>query len=320
MLARELARYENDLRRLERSAMRRLKSDVPLAALIGKRQMSGGKGLRAAVALASARICGLSQADGDRIAVAIEIIHAATLLHDDVVDDAPIRRRRDTANRLYGNAAAVLAGDFLYSRASQILAETGSMPLLAQIAAATNSLAEGEMLQLSRRGRMTGEKAYFDVISKKTASLFESAAAAPALARGGKDGGMPAEALSGFGRNLGMAFQLIDDCLDYTGDDAETGKKIGTDFAEGKMTLPAILALARTKGGERRALTAGWRRGDAEAFSSTLRLVRETGALDETQRRAVRYAELAEDSLASLPAASRRPLATLARASVNRRQ
>ncbi|MBE8157991.1 MAG: polyprenyl synthetase family protein, partial [Betaproteobacteria bacterium] len=245
-LAAELAHYDNDVRRIIRTARRLARSDAPLAAAIGRRQMAGGKRLRAVVALLCGRLCGQPDALNDKIAIGIEIIHMATLLHDDVVDDAPMRRRRSTANRMYGNAAAVLVGDFLYSRASQIFAEIGSLPLLAWIAKATNGLAEGEIMQLERAGKLMDERAYFDIIGRKTANLFESAAAAAALA-----GGRPPAALAGYGRHLGTAFQLIDDCLDYAGLDGETGKKIGADFAEGKMTLPAILALAKTGAAER---------------------------------------------------------------------
>lgn len=317
-LSAELARYDKDLRRIAAAAKKLVHSDASLASVIGRRQMSGGKRLRAAVALVCARLCGVPQDTGDKIAVAIEIIHTATLLHDDVVDDAPMRRRRSTANRMFGNSAAVLVGDFLYSRASQILAEIGSLPLLAWIAKATNSLAEGEVLQLEYSGKEIGEAAYFDIIGRKTANLFESAAAAAALVGGHGEDSSVLRALAGYGRHLGMAFQLVDDCLDYAGADADTGKKIGADFAEGKMTLPVILALAAADDASRRRLLSGWRRDNAGSFAETLRLVRDTGALAETHRRAADCARLAEESLSVFSEESRLPLEMLARASVRR--
>ncbi|MGI9305879.1 MAG: polyprenyl synthetase family protein [Gammaproteobacteria bacterium] len=314
-LAEELSRYDKDLRRIARTAGRLARSDVPLASAICRRQMAGGKRLRAVVALLCGRLCGLPDALNDKIAIGVEIIHTATLLHDDVVDDAPMRRRQSTANRMHGNAAAVLAGDFLYSRASQIFADIGSLPLLSRIAQATNGLAEGEILQLQQSGKWTGEAAYFEIIGRKTANLFELAAEAPALARGDSR----ASALAGYGRHLGTAFQLVDDCLDYSGDAAETGKKIGADFGEGKMTLPAILALAKSGAAARRRMLAGWRQNDAAAFADTLRLVQETGALAETRRRAAEYARRAEESLRpAFGAKSRAALAALVRASANR--
>ena len=315
-LAAELAHYDKDVRRIIRTARRLSRSDAPLASVIGRRQMAGGKRLRAVVALLCGRLCGQPDSLNDKIAIGIEIIHTATLLHDDVVDDAPMRRRQSTANCVYGNAAAVLVGDFLYSRASQIFAEIGSVPLLAWIAKATNGLAEGEIMQLEQAGKLMDERAYFDIIGRKTANLFESAAAAPALA-----GGCAAvPALADYGRHLGTAFQLIDDCLDYAGLDGETGKKIGADFAEGKMTLPAILALSKTGAAARRKILSGWQKDNAASFTETLKLVRETGALAQTRRRAVEYARKSEESLrAEFSAAECKNLVALARASVNRR-
>ena len=314
-LAEELAHYDKDVRRIIRTARRLSRSSAPLAGMIGRRQMAGGKRLRAVVALLCGRLCGQPDALNDKIAVGIEIIHMATLLHDDVVDDAPVRRRRSTANRMYGNAAAVLAGDFLYSRASQIFSEIGSLPLLSWIAKATNGLAEGEIMQLERAGKWTDERLYFDIIGRKTANLFESAAVAGALA-----GGCGSSALAGYGRHLGTAFQLIDDCLDYAGLDGETGKKIGADFAEGKMTLPAILALEKTGGAERRRILSGWQKNSGASFADALRLVRGTGALEETRRRAAAYARKSEESLRSeFPLKSCKNLIALARASVKRR-
>lgn len=315
-LSKELARYDADLRRIADTARKLVHSDAPLASVIGRRQMRGGKRLRAVIALICGRACGLPDDTSDKIAAAIEIIHTATLLHDDVVDDAPLRRRQSTANRVFGNSAAVLVGDFLYSRASQILSDIGSLPLLAWIARATNSLAEGEVLQLEHSGKVIGESEYFDIIERKTANLFESAAAAPALVSGHDPDSPLLKALAGYGCNLGMAFQLIDDCLDYAGPDS--GKKIGADFAEGKMTLPVILALAAADKTARARLVSGWRKNNEASFAETLQLIETTGALTAARERAADYAQKAEQSLAILPVKSRRPLATLAQASVHR--
>lgn len=317
MLAEELAHYDSDVRRIVKTARNLVRSDAPLAGVISRRQIASGKRLRAVVALLCGRLCGLPDELNDRIAIAIEIIHAATLLHDDVVDDASLRRRKSTANRIYGNAAAVLVGDFLYSRASQILSDINCMPLLAWISRATNSLAEGEVLQLEHRGKMMSEKTYFNVIGRKTANLFESAAAAAALV---DDNKKYLPALAGYGRHLGVAFQLIDDCLDYAGSATETGKKIGADFSEGKMTLPAIIALSRADDKSRRRLLNGWKKNNTASFAETLQLVQDTGALDEVQRLAGVHAQRAAESLAvCTPGAARQTLETLAAASVNRR-
>ena len=317
-LAEELARYDADVRRIGAAARRLVHSDVPLAKTAARRHLGGGKRLRAVVALLSGRLCGLADKVSDKIAIGIEIIHTATLMHDDVVDEAPLRRSQATANQLYGNAAAVLVGDFLYSRASQILAEVGSLPLLAWIADSTNRLAEGEVLQLQRSGKRIGGEVYFDIIGRKTANLFETAAAAAALVSGDRK---KLPALAAYGRHLGIAFQLIDDCLDYAGAGDETGKKIGADFGEGKMTLPLILALEKAEPAARRRLLAGWRRGDESSFAAALQLVRDTGALAETRRRAAAAAEKAAAALAPCPDTPvRQTLITLAKASVKRKK
>ncbi|MDM5147740.1 polyprenyl synthetase family protein [Candidatus Persebacteraceae bacterium Df01] len=316
-LAGELAKYDGDLRRMFKRGRALVKSEVSLAEIISRRQLSGGKRLRAVVALLSGRLCGLPDAMSDKTAVAIEFIHTATLLHDDVVDEAVLRRRQSTANHVYGNSAAVLAGDFLYSRASQILADIGCMPLLVWIADATNSLAEGEIMQLEQRGCIMTKDIYFNIIRRKTANLFEAATAAAVLIA---DRPAVLAAMTAYGRHLGMAFQLIDDCLDYVGSDAEMGKKIGADFAEGKMTLPAILALEKTNGTTRRRLLTGWKKNDDVSFADTLRLARETGALDEVHRLAAKESELAIAALDELsPSLARDSLTTLAKVSVNRR-
>ncbi|MGI9338122.1 MAG: polyprenyl synthetase family protein, partial [Gammaproteobacteria bacterium] len=229
-----LSAFDGNISRLNAHMRGCLHTEVSMAADIIMRQLAGGKRLRAVITMLSAKLCGLPQERGMEMATAIEFIHTATLLHDDVVDDADTRRRQAAANRIYGNAAAVLVGDFLYSRASQLLARMGSVRLLEKMTDATNRLSEGELLQLlARRSGNISREMYFSVIERKTANLFEIAAAGPAIyAR------QPAaeKALGEYGRRLGLAFQLVDDCLDYEGGD--TGKEVGRDFCEGKMTLP----------------------------------------------------------------------------------
>ena len=241
-----------DLARLTAVMKDCLHSDVPLLDEMQDNYFIGGKQLRAIVALLSARLHGLDAGAGGRVAAAIEFIHTATLLHDDVVDDAALRRHLPTAKRAYGNEAAVLAGDFLYSRASQIFAQIGNVELLRQIADVTNQLAEGELLQLLQRGRPDiSEADYFTIIRKKTANLFAVTAAAAAILRGRESG-----AVAAFGLHLGMAFQLVDDCLDYEG--AGSGKQLGADLREGKMTLPVILMLGRVAPARRQQIVAHW--------------------------------------------------------------
>ena len=292
--ATELEKHDAEVARV-RARMRARLGGPPLVGEIGGAALEGGKRLRAVVSLLSARLCGARSDAADEAAAAIELIHAATLLHDDVVDDAPTRRRRPTANRLHGSAAAVLVGDFLYSRASQMFAELGNVKMLQRIADATNKLAEGEVLQLlARRDPAVSEAKYFAVIERKTANLFEAAAAGGAILSGTDSRESP---LAEYGRRLGRAFQMVDDCLDYEGEGGETGKAIGRDFAEGQMTLPVIIALSRTDEATRSRLSSGWRDGDESAFAETLRLTRETGALLEARMRAKSETEMAVAAL-----------------------
>lgn len=309
-----LHRHEADLERLRAVMHSHLGADVDtIAEMETADYLTGGKRLRAIVALLAARLCGIPQGAGDTIAVAIEFIHTATLLHDDVVDDAPMRRHHPAASRVYGNAAAVLAGDFLYSRASQLLAQLGNLPLLARIADATNQLAQGELIQLKHRGRPDmDETTYHTIIARKTANLFSAAAAAPALLAGADD-----SALSAYGNRLGTAFQLTDDCLDYEGEDAATGKKIGADFSEGKMTLPVIRMLRRLPAADQTALRRDWQNG--AAFPRIAALLRDTGALAETRRLAQDNTDAAAAALAAYAdSPAKTTLSDLARATARR--
>ncbi len=291
-----LGEFDGEIARLNAHMRGRMQTEVSLAADIIVRQLAGGKRLRAIVAMLSARLCGLREESSLETAAAIEFIHTATLLHDDVVDDADTRRRQATANRVYGNAASVLVGDFLYSRASQILAQLGSVRLLQRMTDATNRLSEGELLQLLARGSgNVSERMYFSIIERKTANLFEIAAAGPAILA---EKSAEEKALAEYGRRLGLAFQLVDDCLDYEGGD--TGKEIGRDFSEGKMTLPVILTVAQTSAKERDALINGWRSGAPDVFAKTLRMVQKSGALAQTRARAAEEAAAAAAQLQKL--------------------
>ena len=276
-------------------------SEIPLVNAVGERALTGGKRLRALVVVLAARAVGAPRAAALSIAAAIEFIHTATLLHDDVVDEAGLRRGRDSINRAFGNAAAVLVGDFFYSRASQMLAATRSPAILSRVADATNKLAEGEVLQLAKRGDFDiSEESYYQIIERKTANLFELAAVAPALlvADNGQE-----RALAAYGRALGIAFQLIDDCLDFEGDESEAGKSIGRDFAEGNITLPLILALAAAPA--RDSLCAELA-AEGGGFARALDVVRGGGALAATRARARETAATACAALAPLLAEAER--------------
>jgi len=269
----------------------------------------GGKRLRPALVLLSAGACGYpgdSGRDGHLVlAAVVEFIHTATLLHDDVVDGSELRRGRNTANAEFGNAASVLVGDFLYSRAFQMMLSADSMRVMRVLADATNTIAEGEVLQLMNcHDPEVGEASYLEVIRRKTAKLFEAAARLGAILA---DASPSIEAgLAEYGMRLGTAFQLIDDVLDYSGDAAAIGKSLGDDLAEGKPTLPLIRAMASGTAAQagvvRHAIVEG---GKAE-FASVLEVVRATGALDYARSVAVREAELARAALQALPASEYR--------------
>jgi len=241
----------DDMRRVNELIVQRMHSPVSLIPqLAGHIVAAGGKRLRPMLTLAAARLCGYS---GDRhfgLAAAVEFIHTATLLHDDVVDESGLRRGRETANAIWGNKASVLVGDFLFTRAFQLMVECGSLEVLAILSRASAVIAEGEVSQLTTSNdTTTTEQAYLDVIRGKTAELFAAAARV-----GGVIAGRPraeCDALESYGMNLGIAFQLVDDALDYSAKQVELGKTIGDDFREGKLTLPVILAFMRGDESER---------------------------------------------------------------------
>jgi octaprenyl-diphosphate synthase len=315
-----LAPIADDMRKVDEVIGRRLESDVPLVREVAQYIVaSGGKRLRPAVLLLAAGAAGY-RAGKDPLhdlAAVVEYIHTATLLHDDVVDESSLRRGRDTANAAFGNAAAVLVGDFLYSRAFQMMVQIDDMRVMQVLAEATNTIAGGEVLQLmGSHDPEVDEARYLEVIRRKTAKLFEAAARLGAvLARQSA----LEERLAEYGRRVGTAFQLIDDVLDYSGDEATIGKSLGDDLAEGKPTLPLIRVL-RTGTKEQAALV---RRaivdGGREDFGAVLGAIRACGALDYARDAARRESEAAMLAIAPLPASDfKRSLLELASFSVTR--
>lgn len=240
---------------------------------------SGGKRLRPALVVLSAGVFGYSGSSHHVLAAVVEFIHTATLLHDDVVDDSSMRRNHATANALFGNAASVLVGDFLYSRAFQMMVEIQNMRVMEVLADATNTIAEGEVLQLLNcRDPNVEEENYLRVIRFKTAKLFEAAARLGAILGTAS----PAEeiALAAYGMHLGTAFQLVDDLFDYSGDNHDTGKNLGDDLAEGKPTLPLIFAARTGNTHQADTIRRAIETGGADGFEPVLQIIRETGALD----------------------------------------
>ena len=278
----------------------RLHSDVPLIRQVAEYIIGGGgKRLRPALVVLSAGAFGYAGTRHHELAAVIEFIHTATLLHDDVVDESALRRGQATANSLFGNAASVLVGDFVYSRAFQMMVEAGNMRILDVLAEATNVIAEGEVLQLMNcHNPDIEEEGYLQVIRCKTAKLFEAATRIGALLGGAP---APAEAaMTRYGAHLGTAFQLIDDVLDYSGDHTVIGKNVGDDLAEGKPTLPLIYAMRKGAPAQvaavRRAIVAG----GLDELPAVLEAIRETGALGYARDRAGAEAALARAELAGL--------------------
>src|SRR4249919_1035535 len=279
----------------------RLDSDVVLIQQISEHIVAaGGKRLRPLLVVLTAQALGHRGSDQHQLAAIIEFIHTSTLLHDDVVDESDLRRGRKTANALWGNAPSVLVGDFLYSRSFQLMVELDSMAIMRVLADTTNQIAEGEVLQLLHvHNPDTDEAAYLRVIERKTAVLFAAATRLGALVAGGD---VPLQQrLHDYGMNLGLAFQIADDVLDYTADAETLGKNLGDDLAEGKATLPVIHALAHADAATRERLATIIRDGDTSALPEVVSAIQANGSLDYSQRIAMRYAEAAEACLAELP-------------------
>jgi octaprenyl-diphosphate synthase len=278
----------------------RLHSEVALVNQVGAYIInSGGKRLRPALVLLSAQAFGYTGKHQHGLAAVVEFIHTATLLHDDVVDESNLRRGRETANALFGNAASVLVGDFLYSRAFQMMVEVGEMRVMQTLADATNTIAEGEVLQLLNcYDADVDVPNYMRVIHCKTAKLFEAAMRLGAIL--GKASMEEEEAASKYGMHLGTAFQLIDDVLDYSADETQTGKHLGDDLAEGKPTLPLIYAMQHGTPQQAATVRNAIEQGDVGKFDEVLSIIRDTGSLDFTRQQALSEAEAACASIATI--------------------
>lgn len=280
---------------------RRLASDVVLVNQIGEHIVAaGGKRLRPMLAVLAARALGYDGVDHHQLAAIIEFIHTATLLHDDVVDESDLRRGRRTANALWGNAPSVLVGDFLYSRSFQLMVELTRPQVMAVLADTTNAIAEGEVLQLLHvRNPDTDEAAYDRVIERKTAVLFAAATQLGALLAGADE--RVQQALHDYGLELGFAFQIADDVLDYTADAQALGKNLGDDLAEGKATLPLIHALAHCDDATRAIIRHAISAGDIDAMPTILRAIVASGSLDYSRAKAAAHARRAQDALRGFP-------------------
>ncbi len=290
-----------DMEAVNRLIRERLASDVVLINQISEHIIAaGGKRLRPMLVLLAARALGYRGNDHLQMAAIIEFIHTSTLLHDDVVDESDLRRGRKTANALWGNAASVLVGDFLYSRSFQLMVELDRMPVMRILANTTNAIAEGEVLQLLHvHNPDTDEAAYLRVIERKTAVLFAAATRLGALLAGAAEAQQAA--MERFGLALGYAFQIADDVLDYTADASTLGKNLGDDLAEGKATLPLIHALTRVDAETRARMAAAIEQGNTEALPEIVNAIRASGSLEYSQRIARTYADEAIAALDTLP-------------------
>ena len=295
-----LSLVADDMRQVDAVIAKRLSSSVPLIGEIAHYIISaGGKRLRPALLL---MVAGALNYRGDQrfnLAAVVEFIHTATLLHDDVVDESTMRRGKATANESFGNAASVLVGDFLHSRAFQMMVDANNMRVMQILSEATNIIAEGEVQQLINTHNVDLDEAgYLTVIRSKTAKLFEASARLAAVLADA-----PAtieEACANYGRSLGTAFQVIDDALDYDGDTAVMGKNIGDDLREGKVTLPLIIAMQRASAQDRAMIVSAIENGSTPHMAEIVQVVKDTGALDATREAAALQAQEAIDCLAVL--------------------
>ena len=302
-----------DLQRVDQTIVQRLASDIVLVNQVSQYIIgAGGKRLRPLSVVLAARACGHQGQKHVPAAAIIEFIHTATLLHDDVVDGSDLRRGRNTANQVFGNEASVLVGDYLYSRSFQMMVELGDLRIQEVMANATNTIAEGEVLQLmNAHDPETTEQRYLEVIYRKTAKLFEAGDQMAAIVSGS-----PREieqSMVDYGRHLGTAFQLVDDVLDYKATAEELGKNLGDDLAEGKPTLPVIYALAHAPAAEATRLREAIETGGIDDLDQITRLIETSGGLEYTAGMARREKELAIEALGRLPASKYRDaLVTLA--------
>ncbi|OUR85240.1 octaprenyl diphosphate synthase [Marinomonas sp. 42_23_T18] len=315
----------NEFSLVNEHILSQLKSEIPLIEQIGYYIISnGGKRLRPLLVLMAARACSKSDDDSYqdnmvKMATIIEFIHTATLLHDDVVDESDMRRGKKTANEEWGNAPSVLVGDFLYSRAFQIMVEVGSMQCMQILAETTNIISEGEVQQLINCGDpSTSEENYLKVIQYKTAKLFEGAALCGAIVANAD--AVKQQALADYGTYVGTAFQLIDDVMDYTSTAEEMGKNVGDDLAEGKPTLPLIYTMKNAPAEAAARVRSAIETGGLEQLDAIITDVQACGAIEYTQKAAQEQAQLAIDALAPLhDSVYKTALIDLAKVSVNRR-
>jgi octaprenyl-diphosphate synthase len=310
---------EEDMGAVDGLILQRLESDVVLINQIGHYIVnSGGKRLRPMIVLLAAQALGYTGDKHTLLAAIIEFIHTATLLHDDVVDGSDLRRSRDTANAVWGNAASVLVGDFLYSRSFEMMVDVENMRVMEILSHATNRIAEGEVLQLLNcHDPDTDEKKYLEVILRKTATLFEAGAQLGAVLCNSSP--EEEQALADYGRHLGIAFQIIDDALDYSESSAEIGKNIGDDLAEGKPTLPLIRAIEVGTPEQRKSLRNVIEKGGRDQIDLVKEAIANTDAIEYTFKAAEAEAAKAKQALEILPPSSyRSALATLADFSADR--
>jgi len=297
---------EHDLEKVNTAIVDRMASPVALIPqLAGHLINSGGKRLRPTLTLATSKMCGYVGTRHIDLSACVEFIHTATLLHDDVVDESDLRRGSETANVVWGNQASVLVGDFLFSRAFQIMTEDGSLKVLKILSETSATMAEGEVLQLTIANNIdTNEDAYLQVVTSKTATLFAAACQIGAVVA--ERPAVEEEALESFGRNLGIAFQLVDDALDYSAQQHNLGKTVGDDFREGKVTLPVILAYRRAEEAEREFWRRTVERGTQsnEDLEAATAMMNRHGALADTIARAGHYGAMAKDALGIFPSSA----------------
>ena len=313
------ALVREDFAAINRLIPAQLTSDVALVEEIGRYIVdSGGKRLRPLLVLLSARSSGFEGSRHVELAAAIEFLHTASLLHDDVVDRSELRRGQPTANARWGNAPSVLVGDFLYSRAFQLMVALKNTDILAILADATNRIAEGEVMQFANIGNLdVDEGSYLEAIRLKTALLFQAATHTGAVLAGGDSAGVQAHLR--FGLHFGLAYQLVDDWLDYAGDAATMGKNAGNDLAEGKLTLPLIHTLANGTGSQASLVREALRSRSRARFHQVVRAVYDCGAMEYTHAAAIQESRLALECLAELPANRYRDaMATVTRFAVSR--
>ncbi len=296
----EIGLIADDMKQVDRLIAERLSTSVPLIGQVSSYIISsGGKRLRPALLLLTCGALDYRGTDRFTLAAVVEFIHTATLLHDDVVDESTLRRGRATANKLFGNSASVLVGDYLYSRAFQMMVTAQNMRVMAILADATNVISEGEVQQLlNMRDADLDEQGYLHVIRCKTAKLFEASARLGAVLAGSTS--HVEQACADYGQALGTAFQVIDDVLDYDGDVSTMGKNLGDDLREGKVTLPVIVAMQRSSPKDRDTIRKAVLAGNGTALHQVISLVRSTGAIQASRAAAAREAERALQALGPL--------------------